>query len=95
MIVPSAAIQTGNAGAFVYVVQDDQTVVTRKLTLGVVVGEQVAVLEGLKVAEQVVVEGADRLRENAKVKVLNPNNASNKKPPLSSLEAYRLPSQHG
>lgn len=69
-IAPSAAIQNGNAGSFVYVVKDGQTVSTRPVKLGPVDGEQVAVLEGLQADEQVVVDGADKLREGARVKVI-------------------------
>jgi multidrug efflux system membrane fusion protein len=70
-IVPSAAIQNGNSGSFVYVVKDGQTVNTRPVKLGPVDGEHVAVLEGLQADERVVVEGADKLREGAQVKVMD------------------------
>jgi len=71
VIVPSAAIQTGNAGTFVYVVKADQTVTARTVKLGAVHEERVAVLDGLQANEMVVVEGADKLRENAKVKLID------------------------
>ncbi|MBF6649951.1 MdtA/MuxA family multidrug efflux RND transporter periplasmic adaptor subunit [Methylobacter sp. BlB1] len=74
-IAPSAAIQNGNAGSFVYVVKDGQTVSTRPVKLGPVDGEQVAVLEGLQADEQVVVDGADKLREGARVKVIDRSGA--------------------
>jgi multidrug efflux system membrane fusion protein len=74
-IAPSAAIQNGNAGSFVYVVKDGQTVSTRPVKLGPVNGEQVAVLEGLQADEQVVVDGADKLREGARVKVIDRSGA--------------------
>lgn len=71
--VPSAAIQSGNAGTFVYVVKDEQTVSTRPVKLGAAYEDKVAVLEGLQVNERVVVEGADKLREGAKVKLVDRN----------------------
>jgi len=70
-IVPSAAIQNGSSGSFVYVVKDGQIASTRPVKLGPADGEQVAVLEGLQAGELVVVEGADKLREEARVKMID------------------------
>jgi len=69
-VMPTAAIQRGIMGTFAYVVQDDQTVTVRAITLGPVEGEKVAVETGLKPGEQVVVDGADKLREGIKVKLI-------------------------
>jgi len=69
-IISTAAIQRGTIGAFVYVVKEDQTVSVRPLTLGPTEGEKVAVLEGLLPDERVVVDGADKLRENTRVKLI-------------------------
>ena len=69
-IIPTAAIQKGTVGTFVYVLKDDQTVTVRSLTLGPAEGEKVAVLAGLQPKEQVIVDGADKLRENMKVKLI-------------------------
>ncbi len=57
----------GVASTFVYVVNADQTVSVRPVTLGVVDGERVAVTAGLKAGEVVVTEGGDRLRDGAQV----------------------------
>jgi len=70
-IIPTAAIQRGIMGTFVYVVKEDQTVSVRPMTLGPTGGEKVAVLEGLQPNEWVVVDGADKLREGIKVKLIN------------------------
>lgn len=67
-IIPNSAVQTGEKGSFVYVLQADDTVTVRVVKLGVVDGEKVAVLEGLKEQELVVIDGTDKLREGAKVK---------------------------
>ncbi len=69
-IIPTAAIQKGTQGTFVYVLKEDQTVTVRPLTLGPSEGEKVAVLSGLQPKEQVIVDGADKLRENIKVKLI-------------------------
>ena len=68
-VVPNAAIQRGTPGTFVYVVKADSTVTVRRVKLGPAQGELVAVDGGLEVGERVVVDGADRLREGAKVEL--------------------------
>jgi multidrug efflux system membrane fusion protein len=77
-IIPAAAIQRGTIDPFVYVVKEDQTISVRPLTLGPTEGEKVAVMEGLQPDELVVVDGADKLRENIKVKLIT------REPALSS-----------
>jgi len=69
IIIPSAALQRGSQGSFVYVVKDDSTVSVRPVKLGPSDGERVAVESGVSVGERVVVDGMDRLREGAKVQV--------------------------
>jgi membrane fusion protein, multidrug efflux system len=66
-IAPAAAIQRGPQGTFVYVVKDDRTVSIRSITLGEILGGEASVTSGLTVNELVVTDGADRLREGAKV----------------------------
>jgi multidrug efflux system membrane fusion protein len=69
IIVPSAAIQRSPQGAFVFVLNQDKTVAMRQIKTGVAQGGDTAVVEGLAVGEQVVVDGAERLREGSKVEV--------------------------
>ncbi|HEY6239336.1 MAG TPA: MdtA/MuxA family multidrug efflux RND transporter periplasmic adaptor subunit [Burkholderiales bacterium] len=68
-IVPGAAVQRGAQGTFVYVVKEDKTVELRKVKLGTVEGENVAVDSGLAPGDSVVLEGNDRLRDGAKVEI--------------------------
>jgi multidrug efflux system membrane fusion protein len=68
-LIPQAAIQRGAPGTFVYVVNADQTVNVRKVTLGPGDPTDVSITQGLKVGETVVVDGADKLRDGAKVSV--------------------------
>jgi membrane fusion protein, multidrug efflux system len=75
-IIPTAAVQRGTVGTFVYVIKEDQTVCVRPLTLGPAEGEKVAVLEGLQPNERVVVDGADKLREGMKVKLITRESAA-------------------
>ena len=68
IVVPTAAIQRGQPGIFVYLVKPDDTVAIRVIETGVTDGDRVAVLKGLAVGEEVVVDGTDRLREGAKIR---------------------------
>jgi membrane fusion protein, multidrug efflux system len=68
-IVPSSAIQRGAPGTFVYLVKPDNTVTAQVVTLGPNDGEKVAVTKGLEPGQVIVTDGADRLREGAKVQV--------------------------
>jgi multidrug efflux system membrane fusion protein len=66
-VIPTAAVQRGQPGTFVYVIKPDSTVALTKITLGPQEGEQVAVTEGLSTGDKMVVDGADKLRDGAKV----------------------------
>ena len=69
-LIPSAAIQRGAPGTFVYVVKDDKSVSVTPVKLGPVQGETTAVTSGLAPGDLVVVDGADKLREGAKVELI-------------------------
>ncbi len=69
IIVPSAAIQRGPQGAFVYVVKSDHTAQVRPVNVGEVQGGEASITQGLSAGELVVVDGAERLRDGAKVDV--------------------------
>ncbi|MFH1605089.1 MAG: MdtA/MuxA family multidrug efflux RND transporter periplasmic adaptor subunit, partial [Pseudomonadota bacterium] len=70
-LIPSAAIQRGSAGTFVYVVKSNNTATVRVVKPGQTQGDKVSIDAGLAPGEQVVVDGADRLREGAKVEPIN------------------------
>jgi membrane fusion protein, multidrug efflux system len=67
IVIPSAAIQNGAQGPFVYVVGADNRVQVRSLEVDFAEGNISVIREGLKPAEQVVVDGADKLQANALV----------------------------
>ena len=67
LIVPTAAIQHGRDGDFVFLLQKDSTVTSVSVITGVSQGENTVVLKGLSKGQQVVVEGADQLSNGVKV----------------------------
>jgi membrane fusion protein, multidrug efflux system len=76
-IMPTAGVQRGVPGTFVYLVNADNTVSVRKIDLGVTDGDRVEVRSGLQPGDKIVVDGADKLRDGAKINVraeaTNPN----------------------
>jgi membrane fusion protein, multidrug efflux system len=67
VLAPREAIQRGPQGAFVYVVKPDRTAQLRKVDVGAADGGLVAVKQGLAAGEAVVVDGAEKLQDGAKV----------------------------
>jgi multidrug efflux system membrane fusion protein len=70
-LIPSAAVQRGAKGTFVYVVKEDKTVAVRPVAVGVSHGEDASIDSGLAPNELVVVDGTEKLREGSKVDVRN------------------------
>jgi membrane fusion protein, multidrug efflux system len=75
LVVPSAAIQTGSQGTFVWVTGPDpkdstKSVVQRKsVKIALSEGQQTILDSGVDATDKVVVDGADRLRDNAPVSI--------------------------
>ncbi len=68
VVVPVTALRHGAKGDFVYVLNPkEKTVSQRAVTRGQATVDKVQIASGLKVGEQVITEGADRLRDGAKV----------------------------
>jgi multidrug efflux system membrane fusion protein len=68
-VIPVAAIQRGADSSFVYVVNKDRTVSVRNVTLGPTDADKVAVTSGVQPGDTIVVDGADRLKDGAKVSI--------------------------
>lgn len=71
VVIPSAAVQFGSRGTYVYVIDQENLARVRDVVLGPVEGENQAINEGLEAGESVVLEGIDRLREGRKVIITN------------------------
>jgi multidrug efflux system membrane fusion protein len=65
----TAGIQRGVPGTFVYLLNADDTVSVRPVKLGVTAGDRVEVLSGLAPGDRIVIDGADKLRDGAKINV--------------------------
>ncbi len=68
-IIPAVAIQRGPTGTFVYLIQDDGTVTVRAVKVGLTVGSDASIEDGIQPGEKVVVDGAEKLTDGMKVTV--------------------------
>jgi len=71
-LIPVSSTQQGIQGTFLYVVDQRNTVILKPVTLGPVSGDLVAVDKGLVPGEKVVIDGADKLRQGARVEIIGP-----------------------
>jgi multidrug efflux system membrane fusion protein len=67
IVVPGAALMNGSQGSYVYLVNADNTVSMRQVVSGPTAGDMVAITKGLTSGQTVVVDGADQLRDGAKI----------------------------
>ena len=68
VVVPVTAVRLGGSGDFVFVLNPaERTVSVRPVTRGQATGEKIVIASGLKAGEQVITEGADRLKEGSRV----------------------------
>jgi multidrug efflux system membrane fusion protein len=73
----TAGIQRGVPGTFVYLINPDSTVSVRPVQLGITDGDRVEVLSGISPGDRVVIDGADKLRDGAKIVMRNAADAGN------------------
>ncbi len=67
VIVPTTAVRHGPQGDFVWVLQPDQSVKVRPVTVGPGTAETVSIGAGLAAGETVITEGGDRLKDGGRV----------------------------
>ena len=98
---PTAAIQTGAPGSFVYLVKPGGTVGVQVVKTGITDGDEVQIISGLKQGDTVVVDGADRLKDGAHIKVTpdagdaaaTPNSGPGAPPGAQPANATPVPAQ--
>ncbi len=67
--VPNAAIQRGEPGTYVYIVNSDNTVSVRDVKVGPSDNGMTQILSGLNPGDRVVTDGTDRLSDGARVMI--------------------------
>lgn len=81
VIIPSAAVQFGSRGTYVYVVDAEGKARVRDVVLGPSDSARQSVAKGLEVGEKVILEGLDRLRDGRPVSLLGPSGLGPPAPP--------------
>jgi multidrug efflux system membrane fusion protein len=69
LMIPSQALQSGQAGPFVFIVKTDQTVESRPVVPGMRVEGEVVIEQGLTPGDTIVTEGQLRLVPGTKIKI--------------------------
>jgi len=68
-VVPTAAVQSGQQGTFVYVIKEDKTVELRPVTIARTHGDDSIIGSGVKVGETIVTDGQLRLVPGSRVSI--------------------------
>ncbi|MDX6021783.1 MdtA/MuxA family multidrug efflux RND transporter periplasmic adaptor subunit [Scandinavium sp. V105_16] len=76
VVIPTAALQMGNEGNFVWVLNDENKVSKHLVVPGIQDSQKVVISSGLSAGDKVVTDGIDRLTEGAKVEVVEAHSAS-------------------
>jgi multidrug efflux system membrane fusion protein len=76
VLIPTAAVQLGPQGPYVYVANSDGSASMRQIAQGQTEANNVQVTSGLAPGEQVITDGQDKLQEGSKIQVRNDTGGS-------------------
>ena len=76
IVIPTAALQMGNEGHFVWVLNTENKVSKHLVKPGIQDSQKVVITAGLSAGDRVVTDGIDRLTEGAKVDVVEAHSAT-------------------
>jgi membrane fusion protein, multidrug efflux system len=69
LVVPTAAVVSGQQGSFVFVIQSDSSAATRPVTVNRTAGDFAVVTGDVQAGDRVVIDGQLRLRQGSKVQI--------------------------
>jgi multidrug efflux system membrane fusion protein len=93
LLIPSAALQYGSRGTFVYVVGADQRIEVRPVRVGFGNSGTTLIEEGVAEGERLVLEGTDRLRDGSQVEIIETPAAADDAPEPAAPEAEQRPAR--
>jgi multidrug efflux system membrane fusion protein len=82
VVIPSAAVQFGSRGTYVFLVNEKNEATVRDIVIGPADGAMQSITKGLEGGERVVIEGVDRLREGRLV-IMVEKDGENPPPPAA------------
>jgi membrane fusion protein, multidrug efflux system len=88
LVVPEVVVQRGPKGAFVFVVNDDDTVEVRPVTVSQTQDGLALIDAGLDVGEEVVVDGQYKLQDGSRIRVVGAGQGT---PPASAATSTNHP----
>lgn len=71
--VPTEAVQVGQQGSYVYVVDAKNSAATRSVATGTQINDHTVITKGLSAGERVVIDGQSKLNPGSKVAIVSPN----------------------
>ena len=80
VVIPTAAVQMGNEGHFVWVLDSEDKVSKHRVTVGIQDSQKVVITGGISTGDRVVTDGIDRLTEGAKVEVVEAHSTASEVP---------------
>jgi multidrug efflux system membrane fusion protein len=95
VVIPTPAVQRGPNGAFAYVVQADQVVGLRSITVGLQTETLAVIPKGIDAGDRVVTTGFARLKDGARVSVLRAEDQPAAGEPRSPQPATAAKSEGG
>ncbi|KLN46663.1 multidrug transporter [Providencia rettgeri] len=80
VVIPTAALQMGNEGHYVWVLSEDNKVSKHTVTVGMQDSQQVVIESGLAANTKVITDGVDKLTDGTTVEVVTPESIAKKEP---------------
>lgn len=78
VVIPTAALQMGNEGHYVWILSDDNKVSKHAVTVGMQDSQQVVIESGLAANTKVITDGVDKLTDGTTVEVVTPESLAKK-----------------
>ncbi|HGN1705832.1 TPA: MdtA/MuxA family multidrug efflux RND transporter periplasmic adaptor subunit [Providencia rettgeri] len=78
VVIPTAALQMGNEGHYVWVLSDDNKVSKHAVTVGMQDSQQVVIESGLMANTKVITDGVDKLTDGTSVEVVTAESIAKK-----------------
>ncbi len=94
-VIPTAAVQHGPQGIFVFLLNNNDTVNVKTVTTGVTFGNDTVITAGVAKGQTVVIDGIDKLTDGAAVTIAKATESATLPPPRLPPPSYGYSYPHG